>query len=149
VKHIYTSSNILLFMKMNTKLNYSITNMQPLNFDMYSFIHIVSSYYELQPVITERIIYISNLIFSRSEKQYSAFFANKFKYENIILGITLFALYEYRQQFAVNFTPFNLSQFIDYLYGPYNKNNIIQIYCVYINLQEIFGMSCEPAVILA
>jgi hypothetical protein len=113
--------------KFGCTLNYKINSNVPLKFEIHSFIGIVSNNFSLQPIIIERIEYIFNELWNH----YHEFF-NVIRYENAIIGIMIFAHEEFYQYKGVDYTPIDITDFIEDLFGKKNTpKNLIQVYTVY------------------
>jgi len=117
-----------------SKMNRFVTVEAPLKYEIYSFIGIVSSYFSLQPILTERIEYIFIEIWHR----HTTFF-NRIRYENAVLGIMIFALEEFHTEMGIDNIPVDITEYAEFLYGKKDsERNLVQIYSVYQNIVEIF-----------
>lgn len=124
--------------RFSTSLNYEVTNCVPIKFEVYSFIGIVANYFNLQPVLIERIKFVFNEIWNKH-----ATFFNTIRYENTVLGVMIFVVDEFFQSMCIDDIPVDVSDFVEMLYGKNNiDKNIIQVYAVYQNVSEIFNKPC-------
>jgi len=123
-------------MKLNNKLNN--TSHRPISRDIYNFIGIVKTYYDLPSSVTDRIVFI----FSQINYNYKEIIGNKIPYENAVLAATLFAVREFEHKFISKTPPFDVTDFVNCIYGEAKvEENINQIYYCLLKLQYIFNQS--------
>lgn len=123
--------------RFSRKFDHQITHITPIKFEIYSFIDIVTNYYNLQPNLIDRIKYIFNEIW---KKHYTYF--NNIRYENTVLGVMIFVVDEFYKEMCIDDIPIDVTDFVIMLYGKENMDkNLIQIYVVYQNILEIFNKS--------
>jgi len=125
-------------MKLNDKLINS--HVRPISFEIYSFIGLVKTYYELPSNVTDRIINI----FTRLDHKYNDYFGGR-RYENVILAITIFSVREFQQYFVSTAPSFDVTDYVRCLYGEENvMKNIKEIYYILIIIQAVFGTTMYP-----
>lgn len=118
-------------------IDYEITHVVPIKYEIYSFIDIVSNYFNLQPNLSERIKYIFNEIW----RKYTTFF-NVIRYENAVLGVMLFVVEEFYKEMGIDLIPIDVTGYVMLMYGKNNiEKNMVQVYIVYQNVTEIFNKS--------
>jgi len=125
-------------MKSNTQ---SITYMaRPIRFEIYSFIGIVKTYYDLPSNVTDRVVDI----FASLDNNYHNYFGT-IRYENVVLAATIFAVREFQQHFVGSKSPpFDIIDIVTCLYGEEKvPKNIQQIYYVLSEIQFIFGIPID------
>lgn len=121
-------------MKFNKTCRYNIDYERTIPYSMYSFIGIVKTYYDLPILVTQRIKFILKTI----DKDYHTYFG-KIPYENVILGITIFAINEFNNRFIHDSPPLDISAFVVCLWGEDRKyHHIIQIYWVSCTVKSLF-----------
>ena len=122
--------------KLNKKL--IACNPHPIKFEIYSFIGLVKTYYDLPSNVTDRIVDIfSNL-------DYPKYFGG-IRYENVVLAATIFAMREFQQHFISSSPPFDITDYVICIYGVDKAEwHIKQIYYVLLKIQFIFGLTEDP-----
>lgn len=137
-KDLYMCNYIYISMKLNNKLiNH---NIHPISFEIYSFIGIVKTYYDLPSNVTDRIVDI----FATIDNNYHDFFGTV-RYENVVLAATIFAVREFQQHFVTKSPPFDITDFVIQLYGQdRTEPNIKHIYNIYLKIQYMFGQTESP-----
>lgn len=104
-------------------------------FNIYSFIGCVNTYYDLPPDVVNRIKYVLNQI----GNEYSLYFGT-IRYENVVSGITVWAMQEWKSRFMSESPPFDITDYVTQLYGVSRvKENMTQIYYVQLIVQYVFG----------
>lgn len=120
-------------MELNTTLDCSITLVEPLKYEVYSFIMIIENYFELCPIITDRIKYVI------TETWVNSTMFSGLRFENVVIGTMLFVIDEFDNRTNTDIPPTDVTTFVQQLYGQKNAEyNLIQIYSVYQNLPDMF-----------
>lgn len=123
-------------MKLNSKL--INTKRRPISRDIYNFIGIVKTYYDLPSSVTDRIVYI----FSQINYNYKDIIGNKIPYENAVLAVTILAVREFEHRVVSKTPPFDITDFVRCTYGDAKvEQNINQIYYCLLKIQYIFNQS--------
>jgi hypothetical protein len=132
-KSLYMWNYIYINMKLNNKL--INTKRRPVSRDIYNFIGIVKTYYDLPQTVADRIIYI----FTELHYKYQFLIGNKIPYENAVLAATLYAISEFEQRFISKSPPLDITEFVKLMYGEEKaENNIKQIYYCLLKIHCIF-----------
>lgn len=122
-------------MKFDKTYRHSIAFDRPIPFNMYTFIGIVKTHFDLPNIITQRVEFIIQNIVTSYQINF-----RRIPYENVILGATMFAVNEFNNKFKRNSPTFNVSEFVTLMYGK-NKfqKNIIQVYYTLYVINDLFA----------
>lgn len=106
-------------------LDYNTTQVKELKYEILSFEKIVENYFGLNSVVSDRIQYILKKVWPVKLHLF-----HNARYENIIIGITLYVMDEFYDSIDIDRTMEinNVSTLTMYLYGDNAKSNLIQIY---------------------
>jgi hypothetical protein len=107
---------------------------QPISFNIYSFVGIVKTYYDLPVIVVKRVEFILKQIGTN----YHIYFGPT-PYENVVLGTVLFAFNEFKDRLVYETPPFDIREFTLLLYGESRiQLNITQIYDVKQVIENVF-----------
>lgn len=121
-------------MRFNKICRHNVDYERTIPYNMFSFIGIVRTYFDLSIIVTQRIKFIVKTI----DTDYHHYFG-KIPYENVILGITIFVVNEFNKRYNNDSPPFDVSKFVICLYGEERSDqNITQIYSVTKSVEYLF-----------
>jgi len=123
-------------MRLNNIYKHSVAFNRPIKFEIHSFIGCLKSYYDFPTNIVRRIEHI----FIQVDANYRPYFG-KIPYENVIMGITVFAVKEFKQRIndPYDSPPFDISDYVINIWGINRyKSNITQVYYVFLIIQALF-----------
>lgn len=120
-------------MKLNNKLINA--KRRPISREIYNFIGIIKTYYDLPDTVTDHIVYI----FSELHYKYQEMIGNKIPYENTVLAATIYADTKFRERFTTESPPLDITEFAKLMYNEavYDKN-IQQVYFCLFKIEYIF-----------